>query len=124
MKYANITYTITSAMTGFSLLVSTAGAAPRSGAVGAVPAKCIFKDISGKSYKLLGNENLPAVYLFVGTNCPVANAYTPRIVSLAKSFRARGVHIFGVYPNSNETRQEIIKHASERAYSFPIVKDD
>jgi len=34
------------------------------------------------------------------------------------------VRVFGVYPNGFETKEQVLRHAKERGYVFPLVKDD
>src|SRR5262244_1609862 len=82
-----------------SALLHGAAAPPAGSAIGARPDNLMFRDLKGGGHTLLGREALPAVYLFLGTQCPVANAYTTRILALEKHCRAQGVHLVGVYPN-------------------------
>src|SRR5687767_13721940 len=81
------------AAAGVMTVVLTAGAAIRSEAkpggtsvkIGAKINVKTFRDIEGKSYTL-GQKGSPAVYFFLGTQCPVANLYTPRILALQKAY--------------------------------------
>ncbi|MCS6775161.1 MAG: redoxin family protein [Chloroherpetonaceae bacterium] len=82
-----------------------------------------FRDLGGRAYTL-GAGNGPAVYLFLATECPVANGYTPRILALEKAYRERGVRFFAVYPNAHEPVSVVARHARERGYTFPVVKDN
>lgn len=101
---------------------SAAGARATAAKVGTPAAG--FRDLDGRSHALLQPAELPAVYLFLATECPVSNVYTPRILALAKEYRGRGVRFFGIYSNAHERAPEIRRHAAERAYPFPIVRDD
>lgn len=97
---------------------------PAGSAIGVQPANLTFQDLRGRSHTLLAPKALPAVYLFLSTECPVANVYTPRIVALERHYRAKGVHFFGVNANTLETRAQIARHAKARGYVFPLIKDD
>ncbi len=91
----------------------------------AAPADFAFRDLSGARHALRPEAASKAtVYLFLATRCPVANRYTPRIQALAKTCAARGVTMFGVYPNAADSAKDITKSAAERGYDFPLVKDD
>lgn len=94
--------------------------APKS-AVGIKAADVRFTDVAGKPHSV--QSSLPAVYLFLGTQCPISNAYAPRIQRLAKSYRPKGVTFFDVNSNALESKADVARHAKERGFSFPAVKD-
>jgi peroxiredoxin len=68
-------------------------------------------------------ERKLVVLAFVGTECPLANAYAPRLVELAKSYEARGVAFFGVDANPQDGPVAIGRFAEVHAIPFPILKD-
>src|SRR5688572_1646886 len=90
--------------------------------IGAMVGVKSFRALDGKTYDL--KASTPTVYLFLATECPVANLYTPRILALEKAHAPRTLRIVGVYPNTHESAAEVTRHAKERSYTFPIVKDD
>ncbi len=98
--------------------------AATSATIGAHPAALAFRDLSGAAHSLTTAAELPAVYLFLGSECPVSNSYTPRILELEKTYSARGFHFLAVYPNVQDTPEKVQKHAEERGYTFTVVKDD
>jgi hypothetical protein len=104
-------------------LRSEAKPSPASVKIGTPVAAKTFRDIQGKTYTLR-RSGTPAVYLFLGTQCPVANLYTPRILALKKAPSARNTAFFAVYPNAHETTAEVARHAKERGYEFSVIKDD
>ncbi len=63
------------------------------------------------------------VIAFVGTECPLAQAYAPRLAELAGSYEKRGVAFFGVDSNEQDGPVAIGRYASKHAIAFPIVKD-
>lgn len=116
------------AVCGLPLLFgSRASAAPgraKAVKIGTQAINADFRDLDGMRHTVKQANSLPAVYLFLSTTCPVGNAYTPRIQALVKTYRERGVHFVGVYPSHLENEKQIARHAQERKYDFPLVKDD
>jgi peroxiredoxin len=63
------------------------------------------------------------VVMFISTRCPVSNAYDERMEALEKDYGSKGVRFIGVNSNVNEPVSEIVAHAKEHGFTFPIVKD-
>ncbi len=57
------------------------------------------------------------VYLFVRTDCPIANRYAPELRRIAKEFEGRPVVFHMVYEDLEESRADIERHMAE--YGFP-----
>lgn len=70
----------------------------------------------------LGKNKL-TVLMFIATQCPVSNAYNERMVALAREYAARGVGFVGVNSNKQEAVEEIVAHARQHGFSFPVLKD-
>jgi peroxiredoxin len=68
-------------------------------------------------------KNKLTVLMFVATRCPVSNAYNARMAQLAKDYADKGVRFVGVNSNKAETPEEIVAHAREHGFTFPVVKD-
>lgn len=103
------------------VLVITAAAAPSK------PVKVADRsvvDLAGGTLRLVDPKGKPTVVLFLSTECPMANAYSPRLVRLARAFAAQGVRLISVYPNAADSEEKIRRHAVERGYRFPAVKDN
>jgi peroxiredoxin len=60
---------------------------------------------------------------FVGTECPLSEAYAPRLAELARAFEGRGVAFFGVDANQQDGPVAIGRFADRHAIAFPILKD-
>jgi peroxiredoxin len=90
----------------------------------ASPADFRLQDYRG-SWHSLGEarESKLVVIAFVGTECPLAQAYAPRLAELAGSYQKRGVAFFGVDSNEQDGPVAIGRYASKHAIPFPIVKD-
>jgi peroxiredoxin len=63
------------------------------------------------------------VLAFLGTECPLAEAYAPRLAEVARDFEKRGVGFFGVDANQQDGPVAIGRFAEKHGLSFPILKD-
>jgi mono/diheme cytochrome c family protein len=64
------------------------------------------------------------VVLFLGTECPVSNAYIPVLTALHKKLSARGVVFVGINSNRQDDAATVARHAREFAIPFPVLKDE
>jgi len=113
--------------TGAALLLAAILAAPtlQSTASAAPVRKSVsFADIQGKRYDQQSfAAHKATVFLFVSSQCPIANVYTPRFLSLAEKYEKQGVQLFAVYSDRQESLSDITQHARDRKYTFPAVRD-
>jgi peroxiredoxin/mono/diheme cytochrome c family protein len=82
---------------------------------------------TGKPVSLYGFRNkkaLAVVLVFLGTDCPVANLYTPRLAELNKEFEEKHVYFLGINSNAHDTVAQVAAHAKENAPGFPVLKDE
>ncbi|QDV43462.1 Thiol-disulfide oxidoreductase ResA [Stieleria neptunia] len=63
------------------------------------------------------------VVCFLGTECPLARLYGPRLQRLADEYADRGVVFLGVNSNVQDSPAEIDEYAKKYAIEFPMVKD-
>lgn len=63
------------------------------------------------------------VICFLGSECPVARLYGPRLSKLSQEFAQRGVRFVGINSNSQDSVQDITEFAKEHGISFPNLKD-
>ncbi|QEH36182.1 thiol-disulfide oxidoreductase [Aquisphaera giovannonii] len=63
------------------------------------------------------------VLAFLGTECPLAEAYAPRLAGVARDFEARGVAFFGIDANPQDGPVAIGRFAEKHGLPFPILKD-
>ncbi len=68
-------------------------------------------------------EKQLTVVCFLGTECPLARQYGPRLNTLAKSFSAQPVRFLGVNSNSQDTQKEVDQFCKDYQIEFPILKD-
>jgi peroxiredoxin len=63
------------------------------------------------------------VIAFVGTECPLAQAYAPRLAEMATTYESQGVAFFGVDSNEQDGPVAIGRFAIAHGLPFPILKD-
>lgn len=63
------------------------------------------------------------VVCFLGTECPLARLYAPRIQQLADEFQSRGVRFVGINSNRQDSVEEIQAYAAEHGLKIALVKD-
>ena len=69
-----------------------------------------------------GNRQITVV-CFLGTECPLARHYGPRLNSLAKEFGGRNVRFIGINSNSQDSGKDVAEFAKEHGITFPLLKD-
>lgn len=81
---------------------------------------------TGKPWSLAehAREAKAVVVLFMGTECPVNNAYAPRLADLNRKYGDRGVVFVGINSNEQDDVEAIAKHAKAFQIPFPVLKDE
>ncbi len=116
----------------FTAAVSVGLLFPASGAMAAPPETPLgrkienftLNDFRGKSHSLADfKKSKLVVVAFLGTECPLAKLYTPRLVRLAEKYGKQGVAFVGVNANSQDSVTEMAAHVRDHAVTFPMLKD-
>ncbi|MFP6670417.1 MAG: redoxin domain-containing protein, partial [Pirellulaceae bacterium] len=83
-----------------------------------------LQDFRGKEHSLddFGESKL-LVVAFLGTECPLAKLYGPRLQSLANSYDAKQVAFVGINSNCQDAITEIAAYARIHDITFPLLKD-
>jgi mono/diheme cytochrome c family protein len=63
------------------------------------------------------------VLCFLGTECPLARLYGPRLQALHKHYEERGVRFVGINSNQQDSLEEVKQYAAHLSLSFPLAKD-
>jgi hypothetical protein len=63
------------------------------------------------------------VLVFLGTECPVARQYVPRLNELNAQYKAEGIRFVGVYSDVGTTVFRMATHAHDEDITFPVVRD-
>ncbi|MEP3479203.1 MAG: redoxin domain-containing protein [Fuerstiella sp.] len=78
----------------------------------------------GGKWKL---SDVPADHLvvitFLGTECPLAKLYGPRLNQLQTEFGKREVTFVGINSNTQDSLQEITHYVTQHQIKYPILKD-
>lgn len=68
-----------------------------------------------------------AVVIFLSSRCPYSNAYNDRLNRLAPmllNLSGRRVAFLPVNANFTESLEEVRKHAADKKYVFPVLRDE
>jgi peroxiredoxin len=81
-------------------------------------------DLQGKKVALTDlREAKLVVVAFLGTECPLAKLYAPRLNQLANEYASKAVRFIGIDSNLQDTPAKMGAYARENAITFPLVKD-
>ncbi len=70
-----------------------------------------------------GEDRGITVVCFLGTECPFARLYAPRLVELAGQFAPQGVRFVGIDSNCQDSEEELRHFVTEFRIPFPVAKD-
>jgi peroxiredoxin len=83
-----------------------------------------LKDPADKTWSFKDFQGGKAVVVvFVGTECPVNNAFMAHLVELHKAYAPRGVAFVAINANCQDTPARIAAHAREHGLPFPVLRD-
>lgn len=113
-----------SLLLGISVTMLGAGAARASAPTLSTTRDFSLRDSHGTSVSLPDAQKAPILVLaFLGTECPLAKLYAPRLDHLARDYRDRGVHVVGVFSNDQDSLAEMGDIGKRQSLRFPLVKD-
>ncbi len=81
-------------------------------------------DVHGNTHSLADYKGQPVVIAYVGTECPLAKNYAPRLNDLAAEFEKDGVRFLAINSNVQDTLGEVLTYARTFKLSFPVLKDN
>ncbi len=83
-----------------------------------------LNDFYGRPHSLADLKAKKIVVLvFLGTECPLAKLYGPRLAELQKKYSDKGVQFLGINANRQDSITEIAAYARVHKIEFPILKD-
>lgn len=90
-------------------------AAPFAIAVKATPSSYVYgKAIDGRDVTSLATPATKCIAaIFVATDCPICNRYLPMLAQLSHQFAPRGVRLWLVYPNPDDTLTAVRAHHAQ-----------
>ena len=89
--------------------------------IGSQVAAFQLQDFRGKEVKLADFEADFLVVAFLGTECPLAKLYAPRLSALNDEFA--NVGFVGINANSQDSITEMRAYAEKHGINFPLLKD-
>ncbi|MFO0946223.1 MAG: redoxin domain-containing protein [Planctomycetota bacterium] len=99
-------------------------AATRATILGQRVADFSLQDARGKSHSLSELSDKPVVVIaFLGTECPLAKLYAPRLAAMAKDYESKGVAFLALDSNVQDSVTEILHFERTHKVNFPILKD-
>ncbi len=93
-------------------------------AAGTPVAGFTLEDVRGKQHSLddLAGQQL-VVIAFLGTECPLAKLYGPRLARLHQAYGPRCVAFVAINSNGHDSLAEIAASARTHGLEFPVLKD-
>ncbi|MFO1020982.1 MAG: redoxin domain-containing protein [Planctomycetales bacterium] len=110
----------------FAADVSSKGAAKPQAVshIGHVVPNFVLADAQGKKIALADFHDKPVVVaIFLGTGCPIGNAYIPYLTEMQKQFSGQGVQFLVINSQAGDTPAEIAKHADQYKLTIPVLCD-
>jgi len=83
----------------------------------------VLRDARGREYRLADVDAPIHVIAFLGTECPLAKLYAPRLVALARRFDEERVAFWGIDANRQDSIEEIEHFARRYGIEFPLLRD-
>jgi peroxiredoxin len=81
-------------------------------------------DSADKSFALASFKDKKAVVVvFLGTECPINNAYLPVLTALHNDYAGKGVQFLGINSNVHDTPTRIAAHVKANSIPFPVLRD-
>jgi peroxiredoxin/mono/diheme cytochrome c family protein len=81
-------------------------------------------DIHAQKWSLEDQKAKPIVVVaFVGTECPLAKLYGPRLAQLAASYAGKGVTFVAIDSNVQDSLAELSAYARNAKIEFPVLRD-
>jgi hypothetical protein len=88
------------------------------------PDRVHVMDLEGKSINPFGSPSSKAVvFIFTSVECPISNSYMPEYTRLADEFSAKGIVFKLVFPNADESADDIRKHLAAYKCAIAAVRD-
>jgi hypothetical protein len=82
------------------------------------------KDLDGKQVNPFDSAfGKGMVFIFASVECPVSNRYMPEYGRLAEEFTPKGIAFRLVFPNQDESAEEIRKHLHAYRCTIPALRD-
>ncbi len=82
-----------------------------------------LRDHRGKEHSLIDYQGHPVVVVFIGSDCPLAKLYAPRLEAIYQEFKSQGVGMFAINSNCQDTLTKVGAFARIHELNYPVLKD-
>ena len=83
-----------------------------------------LKTLDGSSVQPFADQATKAMVLvFVTTDCPIANAYHPKLAEMYQKYQTKGIRFYLVHSSKEINKQAGQKHVEEYRLQIPVVLD-
>jgi peroxiredoxin len=100
---------------------------PIAGSVAAEPTSALPFHLEGVDGNRIEIEQADGerlqVLCFLGTECPLARNYGPKLERLSKSYQGKKIQFIGVMSNVQDSVDEVASYTKEHGIHFPVGKD-
>jgi len=105
-------------------LLSVPALAAEKSPIGQTVQDFALQDYRGQTHSLSDFDDYELVVVaFLGTECPLAKLYGPRLQELADEYAQRGVAFIAIDPNRQDSITELAHYARVHRIEFPLLKD-
>lgn len=90
----------------------------------AAPEVVRVRGVDGRTYTpldLAGKK--AAILLFLGSDCPISNAFAPELGRIHAEYAPKGVAVFGIYPDPTLELKAAARHGKDFELRFPLLLD-
>lgn len=78
--------------------------------------------IDGQLISLEVPQGGALAFVFLWTECPISNQFSPTLNRLSNDFQDQPVRLIGLFVDADKTDEEVAQHASDYALNFPITR--
>ncbi len=82
-----------------------------------------LRDYRGKERSLGEYRGHPVAVVFIGSDCPLAKLYAPRLEELYQEFESKGVGFFAINSNCQDSMSKVGAYARIHKLNYPVLKD-
>jgi hypothetical protein len=91
---------------------------------GKFPLEYSLPDVDGRQHSERElRQSKAAVFIFVGTECPISNRYAPEINRIVSEYSPKGISLFVVYSEPGLEAASGRQHSQEYGYKLPALLD-
>jgi peroxiredoxin len=82
-----------------------------------------LRDYRGKERSLKEFDGKPVAIVFIGSDCPLAKLYAPRLEQIFQQYKSQGVGVVAINSNVQDSLEKVGAYARIHKVTFPVLKD-